>query len=129
MIVSISKVSKRYNTLWVLKVSGEFSSQNVIAVIGRNGEGKSTLVKIVSGVIKADSGRVSIDGEQPHDPCAKARMAVSFQSPSLFSGFSLKENLIYHAKFFGLKPSASEINEVLSDVGLLDFSNKKFESL
>ncbi|PSN84617.1 hypothetical protein B9Q11_02865 [Candidatus Marsarchaeota G2 archaeon ECH_B_SAG-F08] len=104
MIVSISKVSKRYNTLWVLKeVSVKFFSQNVIAVIGRNGEGKSTLVKIVSGVIKADSGRVSIDGEQPHDPRAKARMAVSFQSPSLFSGFSLKGKLDLSRQVFWFK--------------------------
>jgi len=130
MIVSINKVAKRYSGVWVLKeVSGEFSSPNVVAIIGRNGEGKSTLVKIVSGVVKADGGGVLVDGEQPCDPRAKKRMGVSFQSPSFFPGLSLKDNLVYHVRFFGLKPSASEINEALGDVGLLGFSDKKFESL
>ncbi|PSN96115.1 hypothetical protein B9Q06_03295 [Candidatus Marsarchaeota G2 archaeon ECH_B_2] len=63
MIISINKVAKRYSGVWILKEgSGEFSSPNVVAIIGRNGEGKSTLVKIVSGVVKADGGSVFIDG-------------------------------------------------------------------
>lgn len=54
---------------------------------------------------------------------------MSFQSPSFFPGLSLKDNLVYHVRFFDLKPSASEINEALGDMGLLGFSDKKFESL
>jgi rhamnose transport system ATP-binding protein len=75
----------------------------VHALIGENGAGKSTVVKILAGVHRPDSGEVLIDGAPVslHSPAAArdAGVAVIYQEPTLFPDLSVAENI-----FMGRQP-------------------------
>ena len=76
------------------------------ALVGENGAGKSTMVKILAGVHQPDSGELLIDGQPVtlHGPAAaqQAGIAVIYQEPTLFPDLSVAENI-----FMGRQPLAA----------------------
>ena len=93
--------------------------EKFIAFTGPNGGGKSTLAKIIMGIIKPTSGRIIFDGKDVPDLSvtdrAKAGIAFAFQQPVKFKGITVTD-LIEIAS--GKKLSVSEICGYLSEVGL-----------
>jgi rhamnose transport system ATP-binding protein len=98
-------VSKRFGATQALAdVSLELRAGEVLALVGENGAGKSTIVKVFAGIYQPDSGSVVLDGkpELLHGP-AQARshgIAVVHQEPRLFPDLTVAENV-----FIGHSPS------------------------
>ncbi len=94
-------------------------NEKFIAFTGPNGGGKSTLAKIIMGIIKPTSGQIIFDGKDVTDLSvtdrAKAGIAFAFQQPVKFKGITVTD-LIEIAS--GRKLSVSEICGYLSEVGL-----------
>lgn len=105
-----------------------FNKENVV-VLGRSGSGKSVLIKIISGLLKQDSGSVKVLGKEVidlnHKDLQELRLQIgfSFQSSALYDSMTVRENLAFplvrNAKHLSRKEIAQEIEEVLDDVGLL----------
>lgn len=69
-MISIEHVSKRFKKLQALNdISADFSKGEVISLVGPNGSGKTTLIKSILGMVRPDSGRISVN-QQPinNDP-------------------------------------------------------------
>lgn len=90
-----------------------------VAVTGPNGGGKSTLAKIIAGIIKPTSGQIFLDGKDITDlnitERANAGISYAFQQPVHFKGLTVKDLVSLAA---GRKMTVSEICEILSEVGL-----------
>ncbi|TDD45481.1 sugar ABC transporter ATP-binding protein [Nonomuraea terrae] len=103
-VLSLSQVSKAFGAVRAVReVSLELHPGEVHALAGENGAGKSTIVKILSGVHRPDSGRILLDGEPvefagPGD-AQQAGVAVIYQEPTLFPDLSVMENI-----FMGRQP-------------------------
>lgn len=93
--------------------------EKFVAFTGPNGGGKSTLAKLVMGIIKPTSGKIYLDGVDITDMSvtdrAKAGIAFAFQQPVRFKGITVSD-LINIAS--GKTLSISEICRYLSEVGL-----------
>jgi ABC-type sugar transport system ATPase subunit len=98
LLLSASSVSKSFEGVIALRrVSFDLREGEVHALVGENGAGKSTFIKIVSGAEQLDEGSVTV-GRQPvpHMTPALARslgIAVIYQQPSLFPHLTVAENL------------------------------------
>lgn len=94
-------------------------SDRVVAITGPNGGGKSTLAKVIAGILKPDTGSVILDGEDITGMSvterAKAGVSFAFQQPVRFKGLSVRD-LITMAS--GRKLTLSEACSYLSEVGL-----------
>ena len=72
-----------------------------VAILGESGVGKTTILKLILGLIKPDSGRISIDGEDitqmTEEELRKIRMKFSivFQEGALFDSLNVKENVAF----------------------------------
>jgi len=65
LLVEIKDVSKRYGFVWAVKnISFKIHSGEVVGLIGDNGAGKSTIVKMISGIIEPTSGQICICGKK-----------------------------------------------------------------
>lgn len=78
-------------------VSLALEQGEVLGLIGPNGSGKTTLINVVSGLLPATAGRVTIDGRvvsgRPAHVVARAGIARTFQSVRLFKGLTVRENV------------------------------------
>jgi ribose transport system ATP-binding protein len=119
-------------TLALNKVSLEVQPGEVLALLGENGAGKSTLVKILSGIVRADAGRIEIDGA-PFEPrslmqARAAGVATAFQELSLLPNLSVADNLMLPrlVKGFGgrspVKANRQAAAAVLQEFGAADIA-------
>ena len=97
-----------------LKIDNHF-----VAITGPNGGGKSTLAKIIAGIIKPTAGKIFLDGEDITGlgitERAQAGISYAFQQPVHFKGLTVKDLVSLAA---GRAMTVSEICNILSEVGL-----------
>lgn len=99
-----------------------------VAITGPNGGGKSTLAKMIAGIIQPTSGRILFNGEDITDKniTERAQMGISFafQQPVRFKGITVKDLITLAA---GDKMSVSGACEILAEVGLCarDYINRE----
>ncbi|WP_144222384.1 ATP-binding cassette domain-containing protein [Mesorhizobium amorphae] len=96
--VSFSSVSGGYGTLNVVEeLSGEVGAGQVLCIVGRNGVGKSTLLKLLLGYLPCRSGEVTIGGRKAGSMAPEARrgLGVSYcpQERPVFDDLSVSDNL------------------------------------
>jgi ribose transport system ATP-binding protein len=106
-ILSIQHLTKHYPGVIALKdVSIDFNKGEVHALVGENGAGKSTLIKIISGAIEPDEGRIileseSFSGMNPHLAKEKG-IEVIYQEFNLVGSLTAAENIFLGEKKKGL---------------------------
>jgi ribose transport system ATP-binding protein len=98
-VLCVENIAKSYGaTTAVRSVSFEVHAGEVLALLGENGAGKSTIVKALSGIVQLDHGMMSLGGEpyKPHGYMAARRAGVStaFQELSLLPNLTVAENMM-----------------------------------
>ncbi len=100
MRLELRNLSKRFGSRVIfadLSVTLEFA--HTLALVGPSGGGKSTLLRLLAGLIPADSGTILFDGEPlPRDEAAlrkyRAQLGIVFQSFNLFPHLTALENIL-----------------------------------
>lgn len=117
-------LKKSFGELEVLKdVSLEISPGEFIAIRGKSGEGKSTLLHILGTLEKPDSGELLIDGQDVAKTALhmvrKEKIGFIFQAFHLLEDYNVLENVLMPAKILRKENEAKErANELLEMVGL-----------
>jgi len=129
MKVSFLNVWFKYDTTWVLKdVSLEFESGKMYLILGENGSGKSTFLKIMSGILRPSKGEILIDDEPVKDVWElRKRVGYVFQVPSSqIVGSTVEEDVAFALENMGLPRSkmVERVEWALSVVGLSDFKKE-----
>ena len=95
---------------------------DIYGFIGNNGSGKTTAMKIILGLLEADSGDITLFGSK--DLLTERRKIGSLiEAPGLYKGCTAKENMKRFAMLFG--GEEKEIDDLLTFVGLGDVGKKK----
>jgi phospholipid/cholesterol/gamma-HCH transport system ATP-binding protein len=131
-MIQVENICKEFDDLPVLRdVSLSIEDGETLAIIGRSGSGKSVLMKHIIGLLKPDSGRVLVDGEDINDipyrelRGVRKRFGVLFQGGALFDSMTAFENVAFplrtftHASETEIRIRVEECLEMvqLSDVG------------
>ena len=128
MKISIEHVTKKIKDATVLKdICLEMKGGTVYGLQGKNGSGKTMLMRAISGLIRPTSGRIVINGEQLHKNISIPRsIGLLLENPSLLPEYDASQNLKLLAKMQGGVPE-EEIRQLIRDVGLDDAGHKKVE--
>ena len=104
-----------------------YQGENLV-VLGRSGTGKSVLIKIISGLLRADAGVVNVLGQdvsritRKELDALRLKIGFSFQNSALYDSMTVKENLefplVRHAKHMTQRDRDRVIDVVLDAVGL-----------
>ena len=124
-ILSFSKINKSYqNNLVIKNFSINFNYGDSVGILGKNGSGKSTILKISCGLLKPDSGNVLIMGKSfdstEDNLIIKSKIGVVLHDDMLYPQLDVFENLNFYSKILGIKNVDKKIEEVST---LLDISD------
>lgn len=100
MIIDVHQVSHRFGPREVLKaISFRVNSGEILAIMGSSGGGKTTLLKIIAGLLRPTGGDVKLgDVSVVEDPDTAHRlMGMVFQQAALFDYMSVAENILFGA--------------------------------
>ena len=124
-IIKIDNLSKSFGDVHAVRdLSLEVRRGELFAFLGVNGAGKSTTISIICGALSADSGKITVCGEDISKSMQAVRphLGVVFQSSVLDRPLSVRDNLRSRAALYGI--SGKSFNERLDELcELLDFGD------
>ena len=128
-LVELRDVVKRFGANTVLdRVSLSVQPGEIIAIIGRSGSGKSTMLRCINGLESIQGGSIVFDGETVNDPATnlrklRQRVGIVFQSYNLFPHLSVERNITLAPRVVkGIERDAARdlASRALARVGLAD---------
>ena len=130
MIANMKNVVKRYGDNVALdNLNLKVPEGKILGLLGPNGAGKTTAIHILSGLMNADSGDITIFGQSQNINNLKTRqqMGLVTQNITVFPELTALENLRYFGGLYGLRGAklTANVKEMLEFVELTDRANKK----
>ncbi len=124
-VISVNNVSKKFGNNTVLSnVSLSIESSRIVGIIGRNGSGKTVLMKSICGFLPIDSGEIYVCGKRVgKDVDFPDNIGIIIETPGFLPNFSGFSNLWQLAKIKG-RISKDEVRAAIKRVGL-DPNDKK----
>lgn len=129
-MITVEKITKRFGNKTALnQIQFNVEKGEIFGFLGPSGAGKTTLINILTGQLKADEGTTELLGKDTKDltPEDLARIGLVGDSSGYYEKLSLEKNLIVYAKIYGLPNS--RVDEVLEQVGLLESKKTIAEKL
>lgn len=127
---------KEYNSKGVRitaldNVSIKIRTGEIYGLLGENGAGKTTFVRVCTTMIKPSSGTIKILGMDVQENPEEVRRVVGVlpQDAGLYEEFSVKENLIYFAKLNKIKNYKEHVDNLINLIGMEDRVDQRADSL
>lgn len=105
MAITVEDCTKRFGPFTAIQgIDFEISDGEQVCMLGPNGSGKTTMLRIIAGLVRPTSGSVRINGRSYNEPDAHIRDALGFVSHEtmLYDDLTARENLRFHAKVTGV---------------------------
>src|SRR5215472_14661111 len=126
--IRVQGLEKSYKELHVLRgVDFDVARGTIFALLGSNGAGKTTVVKILSTLLKADAGTATVDGFGVATQPAKVRESISLtgQFAAVDEVLTGRENLVLVARLRHLKNAGPIADELLTRFQLTDAAGRR----
>ena len=103
----------------------EVGTGEVVSLVGPSGEGKTTLLRVIAGIERAESGSVFVDGRDVTSlPTFKRGIGLVFQDNQLFPHLNVAENVAYGLRDLSKNQKWQRVTELLQLVGLADIAER-----
>jgi len=79
----------------------------ILGLVGPNGSGKTTFIRVVAGLLKPTAGRVTVLGEVPPSRRVAADVGYMTQASALYEDLPLDDNMVFFGRLFGLSKKAA----------------------
>lgn len=130
-MVELKNITKKFgNTIAVNNISFSAKDGCITGIIGSNGSGKSTTMRLIATLLKQDSGSISINGTdtllQPN--VARSQIGILLGGDvSLYERLTARENIMYFAQLQGLtsEKATNEIKRLSDLLGMNDFLDRR----
>ncbi|MGP1414432.1 MAG: ABC transporter ATP-binding protein [Treponema sp.] len=130
-MLEVCNVTKVYNELWkkniaCKNVSFTVEEGEIASLLGLNGAGKSTILKIISGVLQPTSGNVFISGKSviSHPIQAKKELGILYENAPLYPDMTVEEFLMFTIQMRGIQKREA-INICLNAIEISDLEEVK----
>ncbi len=127
-MIAIDHLSFRYDSQqaqnrWVLKDVGlSVARQDTVAIVGSSGCGKSTMLRIIAGLVEGKAGEqighVSVNGQSPTAYRKLGKLAFMFQEPTLLENRNVEDNIKLPLQINKYQDVQATVEDLLNAVGL-----------
>ena len=130
-VIQLEGVTKAFkDTVVITDLSFSISRGEIVGLLGPNGSGKTTTVRLINGVLAPSNGSIHVFEQDPMDESTdvRARTGVLTESAGLYGEMSAEQNLAFFARIYGVSHPESRIRELLRQFGLEEHRNQKVET-
>ncbi len=118
-VLEADGASKAYADLVALEpLTLSVPAGQLVALVGHNGSGKSTFLRMAAGLLELTDGSITIAGEAAGSSGARAATSFLPDEPVLYDDLSVREHLAYVAALHGVAVEEADLDELLDRVGL-----------
>lgn len=125
-VIEVTKLCKSFEFAKALDgVTFTVTKGEVFGYLGHNGSGKTTTIRLILGLLKPDSGSVSLLGENPYPDSSslqslRRRIGVLLEKDAIYPNMTGWENLVYWAQLYGLRgvDVSKRVSEAIDLVGI-----------
>ena len=133
-VIGIENVYKSFGSVQALAgLSLQVAEGETLGLLGPNGSGKTTTVRLLNGIIHADQGKISVFGLSPEKDGQEIRMhsGVVTENAALYENMTAHRNLSFFGELYGLAPrkASQKADELLKLFSLQDKRNEKAGNL
>jgi ABC-2 type transport system ATP-binding protein len=131
-VLNIEGLNVSYGTFHAVKdVSFYVQSGEIFGLLGPNGAGKTSTLSAVEGLLKYNSGSITVAGYNINSKplYARAAMGVQLQATSFQAELTITEILTLYAGIYGVSLSKTDLQRILEDINLKEAEKKKFGQL
>lgn len=121
---TLNLTKKFAGQLAVSDVNINIGKGDVYGFIGKNGAGKTTFIKMISGIAMPTSGEIQLF-DSTNLNVERKKIGCVIENPALYPYFNARQNLEIQCKLLGIKDSSKVIDEILKIVGLDNTGKKK----
>jgi ABC-2 type transport system ATP-binding protein len=127
MTATLENITKRYGSTHALRgLDLTIRPAELVALLGANGAGKTTAVRILLGLIKPDSGTARVFGGDPRDRATRTRLGAVLQISRVPETLRVREHIDLFSSYY---PNPMPIDEVIDAAGLRGLERRKFGEL
>lgn len=128
-LITIDSLNKYYNdTLVLSNLNLNIKRGQFVSIVGPFGCGKTTLLKIIAGIVPDYEGEVKVNGLNPRDAMKIRKIGYSFQKSTLLPWRNVINNILLPMEISGIN-KADKANELLSLIGLEYLAKKEINQL
>ena len=134
-IIELKNVSFRYDKIieeyQIDTVSFHVKQGEWLSIVGHNGSGKSTVVRLIDGLLEAESGEIYIDGKQLTRETIweiRSKIGIVFQNPdNQFVGATVEDDVAFGLENQGIPRGEmlQRVEKAIDQVGMLEFKDRE----
>lgn len=134
-MIELKNVSFRYDKTveeyQIDRVSFHVKQGEWLSIVGHNGSGKSTVVRLIDGLLEAESGEIYIDGKQLTRETIweiRSKIGIVFQNPdNQFVGATVEDDVAFGLENQGIprEEMLQRVEKAIEQVGMLEFKDRE----
>jgi len=130
MTLELVKVVKKFHRFNLGPLSFKVSNNNILVIIGPTGNDKTTILNLIAGLIKPESGTILLDGiDITNMPIELRNIGYSFQRPNLFPHLNVYQNIIFGIKKKDKKNKQSQIKNLVENLNISHLLERRIQGL
>jgi heme ABC exporter ATP-binding subunit CcmA len=123
-------VFKRFGRAAALReLDLDVAAGSTLAVLGPNGAGKSTLLRLLAGLSRPSAGAIRVDGRLPTHRSSRARVGYLGHATLLAPSLTVRENLVFAGRLYGLAAPRERAAQRLDQEGLEELAGRPVAAL